>query len=91
MQPAGAALAASTPVAVSRWSVRIAPSPEVATVTLVPSAPMAIAEGAVRSGADAQSAMPWPMQPEIPAGWVSSPPAGSRCRIEIALPEAEAT
>ena len=91
MQPAGARFGASAPVAMSRWSVRIAPSPAVATVRLVPSAPIASATGDVSSGAAAQSATPWPMQPATPAGCIRVPLAGSRCRIETALPEAEAT
>ena len=91
MQPAGAVLAASTPVVTSRCSVRIVPSPAVATVRLVPSAPSASAEGAVRSGADVQSAMPWPMQPGHAGGLDERTRGASRCRIETALPEAEAT
>ena len=66
------------------------PSPAVPTVRLVPSAPSASASGAVISGAEVQSAMPWPMQPATPAGCTSAPVA-SRCRIETALPAEEAT
>ena len=54
-------------------------------------APSASAVGAVSSGAAEQSAMPWPMHPAVPAGWISRPVAASRCSSEIALPEAEAT
>ena len=46
---------------------------------LVPSAPIASAAGAVSSGAAAQSAMPWPMQPATPAGWIE------QCRWRVAL------